>query len=133
MKKTLLLLFLSMFLTKIHAQDYFPVNESVHNKIKNYTVFTNATIYVTPTQKIEKGTLLIQDGKVVAVGNTISIPKNSITIDLTGKTIYPSFIDIYTSFGVEKPKSNLTRGRDRSPLYDTKKRAITGTKVYFQK
>ena len=121
MKKTLLLLFLSMFLTKIHAQDYFPVNESVHNKIKNYTVFTNATIYVTPTQKIEKGTLLIQDGKVVAVGNTISIPKNSITIDLTGKTIYPSFIDIYTSFGVEKPKSNLTRGRDRSPLYDTKK------------
>lgn len=121
MKKTLLLLFLSMFLTKIHAQDYFPVNESVHNKIKNYTVFTNATIYVTPTQKIEKGTLLIQDGKVVAVGNTISIPKNSITINLTGKTIYPSFIDIYTSFGVEKPKSNLTRGRDRSPLYDTKK------------
>ncbi|MFH6936423.1 amidohydrolase family protein [Flavobacterium sp. FlaQc-30] len=121
MKKPVLLLFLTMFLTKIHAQDYFPVNESVHNKIKNYTVFTNATIYVTPTQKIEKGTLLIQDGKVVAVGNTISIPKNSITIDLTGKTIYPSFIDIYTSFGVEKPKSNLTRGRDRSPLYDTKK------------
>lgn len=121
MKKALLLLFLSIFLTKTHAQDYFPVNESVHNKIKNYTVFTNATIYVTPTQKIEKASLLIQDGKVVAVGNTISIPKNSITIDLTGKTIYPSFIDIYTSFGVEKPKPNLARGRDRNPLYDTKK------------
>ncbi|MDA6069678.1 amidohydrolase family protein [Flavobacterium sp. AC] len=121
MKKALLLLFLSVFLTKTYAQDYFPVNESVQNKNKNYTVFMNATIYVTPTQKIEKGTLLIQDGKVVSVGNTVAIPKNSIIIDLEGKTIYPSFIDIYTSFGVEKPKSNLSRGRDRNPLYDTKR------------
>ncbi|MFH6994610.1 amidohydrolase family protein [Flavobacterium sp. FlaQc-48] len=121
MKKALLLFFLSVFLTKTYAQDYFPTNESVQNKSKNYTVFTNATIYVTPTQKIEKGTLLIQDGKVVAVGNNIGIPKNSIAIDLAGKTIYPSFIDIYTSFGVEKPKANITRGRDRNPLYDTKR------------
>jgi imidazolonepropionase-like amidohydrolase len=121
MKKALLLLFLSVFLTKTYAQDYFPVNESVHNKNKNYTVFTNATIYVTPTQKIEKGTLLIQDGKVVAVGNAVSIPKNAITIDLAGKTIYPSFIDIYTSFGIEKPKGNITPGRNRNPLYDTKR------------
>ncbi|KQO32692.1 amidohydrolase [Flavobacterium sp. Leaf82] len=121
MKKALLLLFLSVFLTKTYAQEYFPINESVQNKNKNYTVFTNATIYVTPTQKIEKGTLLIQDGKVVAVGNNITIPKNSIAIDLEGKTIYPSFIDIYTSFGVEKPKANVTRGRDRNPLYDTKR------------
>jgi len=121
MKKALLLLFLSVFLTKTYAQDYFPINESVQNKSKNYTVFTNATIYVTPTQKIEKGTLLIQDGKVVAVGNNVAIPKNSIAIDLAGKTIYPSFIDIYTSFGVEKPKANITRGRDRNPLYDTKR------------
>jgi imidazolonepropionase-like amidohydrolase len=121
MKKALLLLFLSVFLTKTYAQDYFPVNESVHNKSKNYTVFTNATIYVTPTQKIEKGTLLIQDGKVVAVGSAVSIPKNSTTIDLAGKTIYPSFIDIYTSFGIEKPKANITPGRNRNPLYDTKR------------
>jgi imidazolonepropionase-like amidohydrolase len=121
MKKALLLLFLSVFLTKTYAQDYFPINESVQNKSKNYTVFTNATIYVTPTQKIEKATLLIQDGKVVAVGNNIAIPKNSIAIDLAGKSIYPSFIDIYTSFGVEKPKANLSRGRERNPLYDTKR------------
>ena len=121
MKKALLLLFLSVFLTKTYAQDYFPVNESVHNKNKNYTVLTNATIYVTPTQKIEKGTLLIQDGKVVSVGTSVTIPKNSITIDLAGKTIYPSFIDIYTNFGIEKPKSNVTPGRSRNPLYDTKR------------
>lgn len=121
MKKALLLLFFSVFLTKTQAQNYFPVNESVQNKTKNYTVFTNATIYISPTQKIEKGTLLIQDGKVVAVGNTVSIPKNSISIDLEGKTIYPSFIDIYTNFGIEKPRRNLSPDGDRNPLYDTKR------------
>ncbi|MFB9079422.1 amidohydrolase family protein [Flavobacterium procerum] len=121
MKKALLLVFLSVFLTKTYAQEYFPVNESVHNKNKNYTVLTNAVIYVTPTQKIEKASLLIQDGKVVAVGNSITIPKNAISIDLAGKTIYPSFIDIYTNFGIEKPKSNMPPGRNRNPLYDTKK------------
>ncbi|TDW52672.1 imidazolonepropionase-like amidohydrolase [Flavobacterium sp. 270] len=111
--------FLTVFLTKMQAQSYFPVNESVQNKNKNYTVFTNATIYVTPTQKIEKGTLLIQDGKVTAVGNAVTIPKNSIVINLEGKTIYPSFIDIYTNFGIEKPKGNFN-GRN-NPLYDTKR------------
>ena len=121
MKKALLLFFFAVFLTKSQAQNYFPVNESVQNKNKNYTVFTNATIYVSPTQKIEKGTLLIQNGKVVAVGNTVSIPKNSITIDLEGKTIYPSFIDIYTNFGIEKPRRNLNPDGDRNPLYDTKR------------
>lgn len=118
MKKAILLLFLSTILTKTHAQDYFPNNESIHSKNNNYTVFTNATIYVTPTQKIEKGTLLIQDGKVVGAGNNIVIPKNSVTINLEGKTIYPSFIDIYTTFGVEKPKGNYG---GRNPLYDTKR------------
>jgi imidazolonepropionase-like amidohydrolase len=119
MKKALLLLFLSVLLPKTYAQEYFPINENVHNKIQNYTAFTNATIYVTPTQKIEKGTLLIQDGKVLAVGNTVAIPKNSIVIDLEGKTIYPSFIDIYTSFGIEKPRRTTSLGGD--PLYDTKR------------
>ena len=120
MKKLLLLLFLSGFITKTHAQDYFPVNESVHNKNNNYTAFTNAVIYITPTQKIEKGTLLVQDGKVIGVGNNVAIPKNAITINVEGKSIYPSFIDIYTSFGIEKPRRNLTPGREDA-IYDTKK------------
>lgn len=119
MKKNLLLLFLLVLLPKVHAQDYFPNNETVQNRNQNFTAFTNATIYVTPNQIIKKGTLLIQNGKVVSVGTTVSIPKNTIVVDLEGKTIYPSFIDLYTSFGIEKPKSSgpMSRGQ----LYDTKR------------
>lgn len=118
MKRIFLLLFLSVFLPKIHAQDYFPNSESVQNKNSNYTAFTNAKIYISPTQIIEKGTLLIQNGKVVGTGNTIAIPKNCTVIDLNGKFIYPSFIDIYTNFGIEKPKKNLA---DDEPVYNTKR------------
>ena len=119
MKKNLLLFFLLVLLPKVHAQDYFPNNETVQNRNQNFTAFTNATIYVTPNQIIKKGTLLIQNGKVVTVGTTVSIPKNTIVVDLEGKTIYPSFIDLYTSFGIEKPKSSgpMSRGQ----LYDTKR------------
>ncbi len=102
MKKLIILLFFGVFIAKTQAQEYFPNNESIPNKNNYYTAFTNAKIYVTPTQIIEKGTLLIQNGKVVASGNSVAIPKNAMIIDAEGKSIYPSFIDMYTSFGAEK-------------------------------
>jgi len=119
MNRIFLLLFLGIFISKINSQEYFPNNESVQNKNNNYIVFTNAKIYVTPTQIIEKGSLLIQNGKIISAGNTISIPKNCTTINLEGKSIYPSFIDIYTDFGIEKPKSDPNSGGGL--LYDTKR------------
>lgn len=104
MKMKLLLLTLLGCSSFLSAQDYFPKNDGVTSKNNNYTAFTNGKIFVTPTQIIENGTLLIQNGKVVQVGKTITFPKNTVTIDLNGKSIYPSFIDIYSDFGVEKPK-----------------------------
>ncbi|MDC6350912.1 amidohydrolase family protein [Zeaxanthinibacter sp. PT1] len=93
------------------AQDYFPKNDGVKEKNTNYTALTNATIYVTHDQVIKKGTLLIQDGKVVATGSNVNIPENTVTVDLQGKFIYPSFIDPYTGFGVDLPKRAERDGR----------------------
>ncbi len=119
MKKILYLLFLFIIIPKINGQEYFPNNESIHSENKNYNAFINAKIYVTPNQIVEKGTLLIQNGKVIAVGNTVKIPKNTVIVNLEGKSIYPSFIDMYTNFGVENPKRNS--GRAQGPTYDTKR------------
>ncbi|MGI9552830.1 MAG: amidohydrolase family protein, partial [Aurantibacter sp.] len=93
------------------AQDYFPKNDGVKAKNNNYTAFTNAKIYVTPTQIVDGGTLLIQNGKVVQVGKTVTLPKNTVQVDLSGKSVYPSFIDIYSDFGIEKPKKLPASGR----------------------
>ncbi len=120
--KKIILLVLVLFSLKNFGQEYFPNNEGVQNKNSNFTAFTNAKIYVTSTQIIEKGTLLIAKGKVIAVGNSVEIPKNTKIVDLNGKSIYPSFIDIYTSFGIEKPKP--ISNSDSSPVYDTKKNGV---------
>jgi imidazolonepropionase-like amidohydrolase len=104
MTKKYLILMMLMCTFSLVAQEHFPKNDGVKSENTNYTAFTNAKIYVTPTQVIDKGTLLIHDGKVVASGATVSIPANAVVIDVSGKSIYPSFIDIYSEFGVEKPK-----------------------------
>lgn len=103
----------------LFAQDYFPENDGVKSKNNNYTAFTNAKIYVTPTQVIDGGTLLIQNGKVKQVGKTVTVPKNSVVIDLKGKSMYPSFIDVYSKFGVEQPKRKP--GGGRASQYDAER------------
>ena len=113
-----LLIFMCSF--SLFAQDYFPSNSGVIANNSNYTAFTNATIHVSPTEIIENATLLIKEGKVVSVGKSVNIPKNTTTVDLSGKSIYPSFIDIYTSFGVTKPKrggNGPQYGASRSGFY----------------
>ena len=113
-----LLIFMCSF--SLFAQDYFPSNSGVIANNSNYTAFTNATIHVSPTEVIDNATLLIKDGKVVNVGKSVNIPKNTTTVDLSGKTIYPSFIDMYTTFGVTKPKrggNGPQYGASRSGFY----------------
>ncbi|MAT90499.1 MAG: amidohydrolase [Flavobacteriaceae bacterium] len=117
MRKTLLLMAFFVGIFSASAQDYFPKNDGLKEKNTNYTLFTNATIHVSPTQVIRKGSLLIKDGKVAEVGRSVSAPENAVAIDLDGKHIYPSFIDIYTDFSVEKPKR--AEGNGRSPVYES--------------
>ncbi|WP_136669204.1 amidohydrolase family protein [Flavobacterium sp. H122] len=118
-KIVLLLLFGILCIPQTYSQDYFPNNESTKSKSSMYVAFQNAKIYVTPSQIIEKGTLLIKDGKVVSAGMNLTIPKGAMLVNLEGKSIYPSFIDMYTTFGVEVPKG---QSNGNNPMYDTKKK-----------
>ncbi|WP_299776675.1 amidohydrolase family protein [uncultured Formosa sp.] len=117
MKQRLLFLILLMASSSLlKAQDYFPESKGVKSNNHNYTAFTNAKIYITPTTIIESGTLLIKDGKVVTAAAQVTLPKNTVIINAENKTIYPSFIDVYSDFGVTTPKR--TGGRGRSAQYD---------------
>lgn len=116
MRKTMLSLCLFWCSVFLFAQDYFPENDGVKANNNNYTAFTNAKIFVTPTEVMDKGTLLIQNGKVVSVGSAVNLPANTVTVDLAGKSIYPSFIDVYSKFGVNQPEKKP--GGRRSPQYD---------------
>ncbi len=105
MKKTFSLsLFFSLFIIiSLKAQETFPRNGVADHRDGLYA-FTNATIYKTWNEKIEKATLVIRKGRVEAVGTGIAVPKGAVVIDLAGKTIYPSFIDVYSDYGMPQER-----------------------------
>src|SRR5437762_3539557 len=90
------------------AQETFPVNGVADTRNGSYA-FTHATIVKNGSATITDATLLIRDGKIIAVGNNIAIPEAAIVIDCKDKYIYPSFIDIYSDYGM--PVQQATGGR----------------------
>ena len=106
--KKIILLFLLISVFNLSSQEYFPVNNDVKAPNKGYTAFINANIQVSPNEFVKNATLLIKGNKIVSVGSSISVPNSTAIIDLKGLFIYPSFIDIYSDFGVKKPEHNKT-------------------------
>lgn len=111
MKKILLLHFIiiSFFYGNSQQLTTFPINGVDEPKSGLYA-FTNATIYLDYKTKLDHATLIIKDGKVWHCGNAIEIPADAIVVDMMGKFIYPSFIDLYSNYGEQpiskKPSSN---------------------------
>ncbi len=103
MKQFFLFYFISLT-SIVFSQNYFPKNDGIKTPDNALIAFINATIYTTPKTKIDKATLLIKEQKILAVGKNVDFPKNTKIIDLKGLYIYPSFIDIYSGFGITKPK-----------------------------
>jgi imidazolonepropionase-like amidohydrolase len=63
---------------------------------------TGGTVYPVSGPKIEHGTVVIRDGKIVAVGANVSAPAGAQIIDATGKWVTPGLINASTSVGVEE-------------------------------
>ena len=103
MRRIILSLLLLVIGATAFAQESFPIN-GVRDVRTGVYAFTNATIIQNEKTKIEKATLVIKQGKIVAVGATVEIPKEAIVVDCNGKFIYPSFVDPLTDYGANTPK-----------------------------
>ncbi len=141
MKKYLILFTFTFTSLSLCAQEYFPKNDGVHTTTSNYTVFKNAIIHTTPYSEIKNGILVIQKGRIIEVGNSVSIPSNSVVIDLKGKHIYASFIDPFTQFGIQKPKGKGGSPWSGNPQYHSSRegyywndhiRSETNALTYFK-
>jgi len=103
MKRIFLSLLLLVTGAAAFAQESFPVN-GVRDVRSGSYAFTNATIVQNASTKMEKATLVIKQGKIVAVGVGIEVPKDAVVVDCNGKYIYPSFVDPLTDYGAGTPK-----------------------------
>jgi imidazolonepropionase-like amidohydrolase len=54
---------------------------------------TGGTVYPVSGPKLEHATVLIQGGKITAVGTSVTIPADATRIDATGKWVTPGLID----------------------------------------
>jgi len=72
--------------------------------------FTNARIVTAPGKVIAKGTLVVRDGMIGAVGADVKVPADATVRDMNGMTIYPGLIEGYTDADLPK-KSGESGGR----------------------
>ena len=78
------------------------INAQVAKAEKGTFALTNAKIYTITKGVIEKGTVVIKEGQISAVGASVDFPDNAKVIDCTGMEIYPGFIDSGTRLGLSE-------------------------------
>jgi imidazolonepropionase-like amidohydrolase len=63
---------------------------------------TGGKVYTVSGGAIENGTVIIRDGKIIAVGPNVAIPDGAQRIDAAGKWVTPGLVDAATVLGVSE-------------------------------
>ena len=89
----------------------------------------NLKIVTGTGETIESGTIVIADGRIVAVGESVEIPPPAERLDLSGLTAYPGFIDAHSYLGIaEKERTVEERLRTEDVNPDPREAALTATR-----
>jgi imidazolonepropionase-like amidohydrolase len=111
LKNAIILLFL-IFSPKLLAQT--TPTEGLRDNTPDVHALINAKIVSSPGKVIEKGTVVIRDGFIEAIGENITPPADARIWDYSGKTVYPGFIESYLSIGLKKQKEDEQGNEEES-------------------
>src|SRR6478736_3830987 len=64
-------------------------------------VIQNATVLTVSHGTIERGSILIRDGKIAEVGPSVKVPKEAMVIDAAGQFVMPGIIDCHSHIAIE--------------------------------
>lgn len=77
------------------------------------TVIRNVTIMTAAGPTIRNGAILLRDGKIAAVGQSVDAPADAVVIDGQGKYVTPGIIDTHSHIGAgAAPGGNGTQTND---------------------
>src|SRR5262245_5812064 len=79
---------------------------------------TNAKLYPISSPAIERGTVVIRDGNIAAVGAEVSIPAGATIINANGKVVTPGLLDSSTGLGTVEISGQAEGTNDLSTNYD---------------
>ncbi|MDI4631663.1 amidohydrolase family protein [Pelomonas sp. V22] len=97
--------------------------EGLRDNTPRWHALTEARLVLAPGKVIERGTVVLKDGQIVAAGADVAIPAGARVWKLPGRSIYAGFIDMSSLVGVPaslKPQrgtgagSNAMSGRSAS-------------------
>jgi len=77
-----------------------PVNAQTEAEPPTTYALVNARIVVAPGRVIERGTVVIRDGRITAAAAGAQAPAEAVVLDLAGRTVYAGLIDAASTVGV---------------------------------
>ncbi len=103
-KRCIFFLTLAMFLCLVQG------SSSASNQIpgapqKRPIALVGGTVHTVSGPTIEKGVVLFDKGKIVAVGTDVPIPANAVRVDISGKHVYPGLIEANSDIGLREISS----------------------------
>jgi imidazolonepropionase-like amidohydrolase len=103
------------------AQETFPNNGApvVDN---NLYVLKGATVHADHVTTLRSADVWIKNGRILAVQSAVPIPSYAIVKDCKGKHIYPSFIDLYSDYGLPSEQKQRAQG----PNYERSEKGVYG-------
>jgi imidazolonepropionase-like amidohydrolase len=99
MKARNLFFFFATFVSVQLLAQFGPEN-GVKASAPKFVLIQHATIMVQPGQTLTDADLLLQNGKIIQVGKNLR-QDGAVALDYTGKVLVPSFIDMYSSVGLD--------------------------------
>lgn len=88
----------STYKTKITPARY-DAHPPVPAKSNLYAI-VGGTVHPVSGPVIPNGTVVLRDGKILAVGAKIAVPKGAVVVNAKGLQVYPGFIDAGTTIGL---------------------------------
>jgi imidazolonepropionase-like amidohydrolase len=89
--------------------DHFPNDQfpSTYKPLPSKTtLIRNATVLTGTDKEIDGADVLLQNGKIAAVGKNLAAPAGAVVIDGKGKFVTPGIIDVHSHLGVYPSPSN---------------------------
>lgn len=79
-----------------------------------YFAIQNARLVTVSGEVIERGTIVVANGLIEAIGTNVTIPPEAWVIDGQGLTVYPGLIDSLTNLGLQAAESEGSEGGQQS-------------------
>ena len=102
-------LIVSVFALCLVLTFLLPITGAQRSAIDTYAI-TNARIVTVSGSTLDRGTVVVRNGLIAAVGANVSAPPDARIIDGAGLTVYPGLIDSYTDLALPEAAPSPSPG-----------------------